>query len=243
MGKFIEKNGRSLMKEVTKEHLLSAQSIFKFVKTSKYYTSTFDIIRKNDHTVLEIVRISHCSRYLSKPEVKSVTVIVRGNDEEYINSENERSDRIEVFEFLHELKLDYYGVVKIFNEGVKIGNKDYLSTIVPFEFREAKKMKLYKNVSSEDLEKILKEGILPISKTGNDNWEGNRRANNSTEVVYLFNPTSDVTSFTQYGDVVLEVEVEAYRNEIAPNDSNRGQYEEYIVAEVKPEEIVGVRYE
>lgn len=243
MGKFIEKNGRSLMKEVTKEHLLRAQSIFKFVKTSKYYTSTFDIIRKNDHTVLEIVRISHCSRYLGKPEVKTVTVIVRGNDEEYINSENEWSDRIEVFEFLHELKLDYYGVAKIFNEGVKIGDKDYLSTIVPFEFREAKKMKLYKNVSSEDLEKILKEGILPISKTGNDNWEGNRRANNSTEVVYLFNPTSDVTSFTQYGDVVLEVEVEAYRNEIAPNDSNRGQYEEYIVTEVKPEQIIGVKHE
>ena len=172
-----------------------------------------------------------------------VTVIVRGNDEEYINSENEWSDRIDLFEFLHELKLDYYGVAKIFNEGVKIGDKDYSSTIVPFEFREAKKMKLYKNVSSEDLEKILKEGILPISKTGNDNWEGNRRANNSTEVVYLFNPTSEVKSFTQYGDVVLEVEVEAYRNEIAPNDSNRGQYEEYIVSEVKPEEIVGVRYE
>jgi hypothetical protein len=243
MAKFIEKNGKSLMKEVTKEHLLRAQSIFKFVKTSKYYTTTFDIIRKNDHTVLEIVRISHCSRYLSTPEVTTATVIVRGNDEEYVNSEYEQNDRIYVFEFLHELKLDYYGVVKIFNEGVKIGDKDYSSTIVPFEFREAKKMKLYKNVSSEDLEKILKEGILPISKTGNDNWEGNRRANNSTEVVYLFNPTSEVKSFTQYGDVVLEVEVEAYRNEIAPNDSNRGMYEEYIVAEVKPEEIVGVRHE
>jgi hypothetical protein len=243
VGRCIEKNGRYLMKDVTKEELLREQTIFKFVKTSKYYTDTFDIIRKNDHTVVEIVSISHCSRYLSKPEVKTVTVIVRGNDEEYINSEYERDDRIEVFEFLHELKLDYYGVAKIFNEGVKIGNKNYLSTIVPFEFREAKKMKLYKNVSSEDLDKILKEGILPISKTGNDNWEGNRRANNSTEVVYLFNPTSEVKSFTQYGDVVLEVEVEAYRNEIAPNDSNRGQYEEYIVAEVKPEQIVGVRYE
>lgn len=243
MGKFIDKNGRSLMIDVTKEHLLRAQLIFKFVKTSKYYTTTFDIIRKNDHTVLEIVRISHCSRYLSTPEVTTATVIVRGNDEEYVNSEYEQNDRIYVFEFLHELKLDYYGVVKIFNEGVKIGDKDYSSTIVPFEFREAKKMKLYKNVSSEDLEKILKEGILPISKTGNDNWEGNRRANNSTEVVYLFNPTSEVKSFTQYGDVVLEVEVEAYRNEIAPNDSNRGQYEEYIVTEVKPEQIVGVRHE
>ncbi|MEZ7765386.1 hypothetical protein O3802_05240 [Gemella sp. 27098_8_92] len=243
MRKFIEKNGRSLMIDVTKEYLLDAQSIFKFVKTSKYETITFDIRRFNDRVVLEMVNITHCSWYFKKPDIKMVTVVIRGNEEEYINSEYEWNDRIVVFEFLHELKLDYYGVTNIFNEGVKIGNKNYLSTIVPFEFREPKKMKLYKNVSSEDLDKILKEGILPISKTGNDNWEGNRRANNSTEVVYLFNPISDVTSFTQYGDVVLEVEVEAYRNEIAPNDSNRGQYEEYIVAEVKPEEIVGVRYE
>ena len=242
MAKFIEKNGRSLMKEVTKEYLLRAQSIFKFVKTSKYYTSTFDIIRKNDHTVLEIVRISHCSRYLSTPEVKTVTVIVRGNDEEYVNSENEWSDRIEVFEFLHELKLDYYGVVKIFNEGVKIGDKDYLSTIVPFEFREAQTLKLYKIVAKEDLEKILKEGILPISKTGNDNWEGNRRADNSTEVVYLFKPLTDQLNFTQYGDVLLEVETTAYRNEILPGDRNRGKYEEFITFEVKPEEIKGVKY-
>ena len=190
-----------------------------------------------------MIQIIHLNRLLDKPAVRGVTVVIKGDSEEYINTEYEWSDRIDVFEFLHELKLDYYGVAKIFNEGVKIGDKNYLSTIVPFEFREPKKMKLYKNVSSEDLDKILKEGILPISKTGNDNWEGNRRANNSTEVVYLFNPTSEVKSFTQYGDVVLEVEVEAYLNEIAPNDSNRGQYEEYIASEVKPEEIVGVRHE
>ena len=242
MGNYIKKDGRYILIEPTKQEILSSVSCARYVKSSRYETLTFDISRYNDKVVLDIVKITHNNRFLDKPAVREVTVVIKGDSEEYINSESEWSDRIDVFEFLHELKLDYY-VAKIFNEGVKIGDKDYLSTIVPFEFREAKKMRLYKNVSSEDLEKILKEGILPISKTGNDNWEGNRRANNSTEVVYLFNPTSEVKSFTQYGDVVLEVEVEAYRNEIAPNDSNRGQYEEYIVAEVKPEQIVGVRYE
>lgn len=243
MGKFIEKNGSYIIIEPSKQELLSNVSCARYVKSSISRTLTFDILRYNDRVVLEIIKINHHNRFLDKPAVRELSVVIKGDSEEYINTEYEWSDRIEVFEFLHELKLDYYGVAKIFNEGVKIGDKDYSSTIVPFEFREAKKMKLYKNVSSEDLEKILKEGILPISKTGNDNWEGNRRANNSTEVVYLFNPTTDVTSFTQYGDVVLEVEVEAYRNEIAPNDSNRGQYEEYIVAGVKPEQIIGVRHE
>lgn len=243
MGNYIKKDGKYIIIKPTKEELLNNASCARYVKSSRYRTLTFDILRYNDRVVLEIIKINHHNRFLDKPAVRELSVVIKGDSEEYINTEYEWNDRIEVFEFLHELKLDYYGVAKIFNEGVKIGDKDYLSTIVPFEFREAKKMKLYKNVSSEDLEKILKEGILPISKTGNDNWEGNRRANNSTEVVYLFNPTSEVKSFTQYGNVVLEVEVEAYRNEIAPNDSNRGQYEEYIVAEVKPEEIVGVRYE
>ena len=243
MGNYIKKDGRYILIEPTKQEILSRASCARYVKSSRYETLTFDISRYNDKVVLDIVKITHNNRFLDKPAVREVTVVIKGDSEEYINSESEWSDRIDVSEFLHELKLDYYGVAKIFNEGVKIGDKDYLSIIVPFEFREAKKMKLYKNVSSEDLEKILKEGILPISKTGNDNWEGNKRANNSTEVVYLFNPTSEVKSFPQYGDVVLEVEVEAYRNEIAPNDSNRGQYEEYIVAEVKPEQIVGVRHE
>ena len=243
MGNYVKKDGRYIVIEPTKQELLDSASCDRYVKSSRYRTFTFDILRYNDRVVLEMLRINHHNRFLDKPAVRGLTVVIKGDSEEYINTEYEWSDRIDVFEFLHELKLDYYGVVKIFNEGVKIGDKDYSSTIVPFDFREPKKMKLYKNVSSEDLDKILKEGILPISKTGNDNWEGNRRANNSTEVVYLFNPTSDVTSFTQYGDVVLEVEVEAYLNEIAPNDSNRGMYEEYIVAEVKPEEIVGVRHE
>ena len=88
----------------------------------------------------------------------------------------------------------------------------------------------------------MKEGILPISKTGNNNWEGNRRADNSTEVVYLFNPLTEQLNFTQYGDVILEVETTAYKNEIAPKDVNAGKYEEFITFEVKPEEIKGVKY-
>lgn len=232
------------MKELTKEQLLRIQENKEFVKhhdrRNVDITRVFDIIENEDSVDLKVTSVYHKNFYRTEAYEKEMVVRIKGNIEEYNNPED---NKLEIFYFLHELRLNHFNVVKIFDNGVKVDNKNYSSTIVPFEFREAKKMKLYKNVRSEDLDKILKEGILPISKTGNDNWEGNRRANNSTEVVYLFNPTSEVKSFTQYGDVVLEVEVEAYRNEIAPNDSNRGMYEEYIVAEVKPEQIVGVVYE
>ena len=42
-------------------------------------------------------------------------------------------------------------------------------------------MTLYKNVDLEDLKSIMKKGILPISKTGN-NWGAGKRAPNSTDV-------------------------------------------------------------
>lgn len=148
----------------------------------------------------------------------------------------------ELGEKIIELKLNFYGVINTFENGVKIDNKNYNSTIVPFKFREAQTLKLYKIVDREDLDKILKEGILPISKTGNNNWEGNRRADNSIEVVYLFKPLTEQLNFSQYGDVLLEVETTAYKNEILPYDRNRGKYEEFITYEVKPEEIKGVKY-
>ena len=177
-----------------------------------------------------------------RDEYETVVRII-GNTEEYPeNSQTVWSDQHDIYDFLHELKLNFYGVINTFENGVKSDNKNYNSTIVPFEFREAQTLKLYKIVAREDLEKILKEGILPISKTGNDNWEGNRRADNSTEVVYLFKPLTDQLNFTQYGDVLLEVETTAYRNEILPGDINRGKYEEFITFEVKPEEIKGVKY-
>lgn len=100
-------------------------------------------------------------------------------------------------------------------------------------------MKLFKNVDIEDLEEILENGILPISRTGNDNWQTNCRANNSHDVVYLSHPVTEQNTFTNYGVVLLEVEVEnAKKNSLFENDVHNGIYEEYVIPEVKPNEIV-----
>ena len=233
------------MKELTKEELLRQVELKEYtvIRTSRdgSVTYTFKIIENKESVNLEVSSIAKLS-FLGSEETYTFSVDIKGNDEEYNNSIYGSSDAQKIYEFLHELRLNYYGVINSFEAGVKTDNKEYNSLIVPFEFREAQTLKLYKIVAREDLEKILKEGILPISKTGNDNWEGNRRADNSTEVVYLFKPLTDQLNFTQYGDVLLEVETTAYKNEILPGDRNRGKYEEFITYEVKPEEIKGVKY-
>lgn len=233
------------MRELTKEELLRQVELNEYtvIKTSRYgsVTYTFKITENNEGVNLEISSLAQLS-YIGSDETYTFSVDIKGNNEEYNNSIYGSSDAQEVYDFLHELKLNFYGVIRSFDNGVKTDNKNYNSIIVPFEFREAQTLKLYKVVAKEDLEKILKEGILPISKTGNNNWEGNRRADNSKEVVYLFNPLRGQLNFTQYGDVILEVETTAYKNEIAPNDVNIGKYEEFITYEVKPEEIKGVTY-
>nr|DAS10889.1 MAG TPA: hypothetical protein [Caudoviricetes sp.] len=233
------------MKELTKEELLRKVELKEYtvIRTSRdgKVTYTFKITENNEGVNLEISSLAQLS-YLGSDETYDFSVNIKGDNEEYLNSIYLSSDQDDIYDFLHELKLNFYGVISSFDNGVKTDNKNYNSTIVPFEFREAQTLKLYKVIAKEDLEKILKEGILPISRTGNNNWEGNRRADNSTEVVYLFNPLRDRFNFTQYGDVILEVETTAYRNEIAPNDVNVGKYEEFITYEVKPEEIKGVTY-
>lgn len=233
------------MKELTKEELLRQVEIkeYTIVKKSRdgKVTYTFKIIENKQNLTLEISSLAQLS-FLGSDETYTFSVDIKGDNEEYNNSIYGSSDKGKVYDFLHELRLNHYGVVKSFDNGVKIDNKNYNSTIVPFEYREPVTMKLYKVVSSEDLDSILKNGILPISKTGNDNWEDDRRANNSIDVVYLFNPLTEQKNFRQYGDVLLEVETIAYRNEIAPNDANRNKYEEYITYEVKPEEITKVHY-
>lgn len=93
-------------------------------------------------------------------------------------------------------------------------------------------MKLYKNVDILDLENIMREGILPIDVTGNNNWEESRRSNNATDVVYLFKENNIGDSFTTYGLVLLEIEVDAKPNEIDKYDIHKVEYEEYIVSEV-----------
>lgn len=101
-------------------------------------------------------------------------------------------------------------------------------------------MKLYKNVDIRDLNSILENGILPISVTGNDNWEEGFRSNNSREVVYLFDALNHGDSFVDYGLALIEVEVEATKNEMGKRDANRNSYVEYICDEVKPSQILNV---
>ncbi len=102
-------------------------------------------------------------------------------------------------------------------------------------------MTLFKNVCIKDLNRILEEGILPISVTGNNDWLDGKRAANSEDVVYLFEAITENNSFPQYGLALLEVEVEdAIKNHIEENDINKGIYEEYIINEVKPEEIKNI---
>ena len=234
------------MKELTKEELLRKVEFNEYTiedtRRGYNWTAVFKIYRQENHVELEVITTYHVDYFRSEESVKVVNVIIKGDDEEYLNSIYLSSDQIDVYNFLHELKLNYYGVINSFETGVKTDNKEYNSLIVPFEFREAQTLKLYKIVAREDLDKILKEGILPISKTGNNNWEGGRRADNSTEVVYLFKPLTEQLNFSQYGDTLLEVETTAYKNEILPSDRNRGKYEEFIAFEVKPEEIKGVKY-
>lgn len=90
-------------------------------------------------------------------------------------------------------------------------------------------MKLYKNVDLIDLQSILSRGILSIDECGNDNWNEGTRADNETNVVYLFNPiVGQSNSFPRYGAALVEVDVDAQAHEIAESDWNHGQYEEYI---------------
>lgn len=99
-------------------------------------------------------------------------------------------------------------------------------------------MKLFKNVGLQELKDILKNGILPISVTGNDNWEENNRSNNSKDVVYLFSPKTELNTFMQYGLVLLEVETEnAVKNKFMKNDVNKDCYDEFIKDKINPNEI------
>lgn len=102
-------------------------------------------------------------------------------------------------------------------------------------------MKLYKNVDILDLNNILKDGILPISKTGNDNWGENKRSNNSKDVVYLFEALNQGDSFMHYGLVLIEIDInDAVLNEIDDFDINKGEYIEYIASEVPVNNIKGI---
>lgn len=98
-------------------------------------------------------------------------------------------------------------------------------------------MTLYKNVDIRDLESIMKSGVLPMDECENNNWNEGKRSDNDTSVVYLFKPSGEANSFPQYGIALLEIECDAKRNEMSDTDVNRNRYTEYIVPEVRPDEI------
>lgn len=102
-------------------------------------------------------------------------------------------------------------------------------------------MKLYKNVCIGDLARILKEGIQPISVTGNNNWAVGKRVDNPIDIVYLFNPLTKYNTFTQYGMALLEVDIDdATEFEMSELDANRDKYIEYVTSSVAPEDIKAV---
>lgn len=101
-------------------------------------------------------------------------------------------------------------------------------------------MKLYKNVDIRDLKSIFENGILSLDESGNDNWEDGKRANNDTNVVYLFSPISKLNTFCQYGIVLLEIEIDeslVRKNEMIECDVNKDLYVEYV-ADFVPSECI-----
>ena len=99
-------------------------------------------------------------------------------------------------------------------------------------------MKLFHNADINDLNSIVKEGLLPMSITHNNNWSSYKRSDNSRDVVYLFNPTGRQNSFIQYGAALIEVDVNsATKSEMFERDVNKGKYEEYIIDRVPADKI------
>lgn len=101
-------------------------------------------------------------------------------------------------------------------------------------------MILYHNCDYRDLPSILRDGILPMSKTGNNRWEDKKRVNNSEDVVYLFKPVGKQNSFTQYGICLIEVETDATENVLDEFDCNYGKYSEYVTESVPVSQIKAV---
>ncbi len=103
-------------------------------------------------------------------------------------------------------------------------------------------MILYKNVDINDLRSIIKKGIVPLDECGT-NWEDGNRADNRTDVVYLFSPIDPekCNSFVNYGLALLKVEIDfAEENKILQNDANNGRYKEYIIDRVQPDQIKAI---
>lgn len=99
-------------------------------------------------------------------------------------------------------------------------------------------MKLFHNADINDLNSIVEQGLLPMSVTKNNRWSDGKRAGNSMDVVYLFDPVGEQNSFARnYGLALIEVETEAVKNDLLPQDVNKGLYVEYTTEKVEPSKI------
>lgn len=88
-------------------------------------------------------------------------------------------------------------------------------------------MILYKNVDICDLESIIEHGILSADKAGN-NWQCGNRADNATDVVYLFAPKEQNRCFPEYGAALLVCDIEAKQTVIPDGDRHGSEYTEYV---------------
>lgn len=103
------------------------------------------------------------------------------------------------------------------------------------------KMTLYHNADIVDLESICRDGLVSLDVSKNDKWEEGHRADNRTDVVYLFNPTGSQNSFVNFGAALIVVDVDdAEKSELAENDKGRGRYDEYTVKSVPVDNIVKI---
>ena len=121
------------MRELTKEELLRQVELNEYtvIKTSRYgsVTYTFKITENNEGVNLEISSLAQLN-YICSDENYTFSVDIKGNNEEYSNSIYGSSDAQKVYDFLHELKLNFYGVINSFENGVKNDNKiKYFSKI------------------------------------------------------------------------------------------------------------------
>ena len=102
-------------------------------------------------------------------------------------------------------------------------------------------MVLFHNANITDINAICEQGLLPASVSRNYNWESNKRADNSEDVVYLFSPKSKKNTFTEYGICLIEVDIDnANENELACNDKHSNDYTEYVTDQVSPEQIKAI---
>lgn len=89
-------------------------------------------------------------------------------------------------------------------------------------------------VDLKDLKSIMERGVLSIDEHNCSNWSNDKRAFNSTEVIYLFNNAKNIP--IQYGLVMLEIELnEAEPSIMCSDDVNFTIYDEWVCQSVPKE--------